>query len=309
MKNLKIVLIFLFGFTIQINSQTYGTTDAGYPVVLYDDGTWEYTEREMDGEEVSDNIVVMPYPTFQETLAASSQKVALPKIIEISKKANDITDEMNWFVQNELALNEITGDPLILYLEDAGLPVYTAGALARKMIFSGNYNLIFYSDYELAIDLVAIYNQTTGETENIVDFSNYALATKFKEEDIEYVNQELTWAEIDGNLLYISNSHRTYAKSSFGENAYLTCINLDNLEVLWRSKPLVANSRNFIIYKDYIITGYGFTDEPDYLYFLNKFTGKQLSSTLLKSGPDYFLEKNGKLYVRTYNTDYVFEMK
>ncbi|HOO64713.1 MAG TPA: hypothetical protein PK364_12455, partial [Synergistaceae bacterium] len=37
-------------------------------------------------------------------------------------------------------------------------------------------------------------------------------------------------------------------------------------EVLWRSAPLVSNCSNFARSGDGIITGYGFTEEDDYLY-------------------------------------------
>jgi hypothetical protein len=71
----------------------------------------------------------------------------------------------------------------------------------------------------------------------------------------------------------------------------------------------VCNSYNFLVRGDYIITGYGFTAEPDYLYVLDRRTGKTLSRIRLRTGPSYVIEKAGKLYVRTYDTNYVFELE
>ena len=69
----------------------------------------------------------------------------------------------------------------------------------------------------------------------------------------------------------------------------------------------MANADNFAIIDDFIICGYGFTAEDDYLYILDKYTGKVLDRILLKTGPDYIYEIGDKLYVRTYNTNYVFD--
>lgn len=59
----------------------------------------------------------------------------------------------------------------------------------------------------------------------------------------------------------------------------------------------------------YLVTGYGFTGEPDWLYLLSRATGAIVSRTKLRSGPDAIVEKNGRHYVRTYDTDYVFEFR
>lgn len=66
------------------------------------------------------------------------------------------------------------------------------------------------------------------------------------------------------------------------------------------------NSKNFLVIDDVIHSGYGFTAEPDFLYQINRYTGKVLEKTLLKSAPGYLIKKDSILYVRTYNTDYQF---
>ena len=94
-----------------------------------------------------------------------------------------------------------------------------------------------------------------------------------------------------------------------GQNAYLSAIDLKSGLLLWRSPPLVCNSHNFIIQDDHIWCGYGFTAEPDFITLLDRQSGDLVSKTRLKTGPDYLLLRDNRLYVRTYDTDYVFDIE
>jgi hypothetical protein len=92
---------------------------------------------------------------------------------------------------------------------------------------------------------------------------------------------------------------------------FLSCreaINIKDNRVLWTSPALISNSRNFEIIDDYLITGYGFTEEPDFLYVLRRKTGDVTQKIPLKSGPDYIIRKNNDIFVRTYDTDYIFRI-
>ena len=80
------------------------------------------------------------------------------------------------------------------------------------------------------------------------------------------------------------------------------------MSILWRTDALVCNSRDFVIYNDVIICGYGFTSEPDFLYQIDINTGKVISEIPLNSMADYIVLKDNKVYVRCYDTDYVFEI-
>ena len=59
-------------------------------------------------------------------------------------------------------------------------------------------------------------------------------------------------------MLYVQNGHLTYAKSSYGQNAYITAIDAQTKRRLWRSKALVANAQTFAVTPDYLLTGYGY---------------------------------------------------
>ena len=101
----------------------------------------------------------------------------------------------------------------------------------------------------------------------------------------------------------------TYARSSRGMNAYITAIDTRTNRVLWRSQPLVSNSNNFEVIGNLIVSGYGFTAEPDYLYLLDKKTGDVRQRLAVKSKADYIIHKNNKIYVRAYDTDLVVNLK
>ena len=76
------------------------------------------------------------------------------------------------------------------------------------------------------------------------------------------------------------------------------------------SQPLVANADRFLVVDDVIFAGYGFTDEPDYLYQINRHNGRVLAKQKLRSGPkDMYLNHYGQLHVRTYDSNYVFQVR
>jgi hypothetical protein len=90
---------------------------------------------------------------------------------------------------------------------------------------------------------------------------------------------------------------------------YVTAIDIKGNRVLWSSPALISNAKNFEVVDDYVITGYGFTGEHDFLYVLRRKTGEAIQKIKLKSGPEYIIRKNADIYVRAYDTDYVFEIQ
>ena len=78
--------------------------------------------------------------------------------------------------------------------------------------------------------------------------------------------------------------------------------------LLWRSADQSYNTMNFIVKGDVIICGYGFTDEKDYLYQINKSTGEIIDKMELRKQPDLLVEQDGKLYLHTYSYNYVIDI-
>jgi outer membrane protein assembly factor BamB len=117
--------------------------------------------------------------------------------------------------------------------------------------------------------------------------------------------EPVTWArEVDG-VLYVSNGHLTYASATNGRNAYLSAIDLGRRKLLWRSPALVANARTFVVAGDLIVAGYGFTAEPDFLYLLDRRTGKVLDRLPVPSAPEIVKLRGERLHVRTYDRQVV----
>lgn len=154
----------------------------------------------------------------------------------------------------------------------------------------------------------------------------------FYDDEYEYywIGDELDIYEKEtGNCLYVLN-YRTDKWYVNGNNAYLkdgifygasvmngyaqpdTCFmfayDLEQNELLWRSADQSYNSMNFVVKGDVILCGYGFTEEKDYLYQIDRNTGEILDRLALKKMPDLLVEQDGKLYVHTYSYDYVIEM-
>jgi outer membrane protein assembly factor BamB len=117
--------------------------------------------------------------------------------------------------------------------------------------------------------------------------------------------REIQWVACRDNILYVSIWQNGYAESN---SCYLLAINLDTMEVLWKSDSLVSNANNFILFDDVIMCAYGFTAEPDYIYQLDINTGETIDKYLLKTKADYLILKGDELYVRCYDTDYVFKV-
>ncbi len=124
----------------------------------------------------------------------------------------------------------------------------------------------------------------------------------------DFAVPHVTHALARDGVLYVSISHNTYASATQGNNARVYSYSARG-EQLWESPPLVSNAHNFLLIGDVLLTGYGFTKEPDFLYQLSRHTGEVLAKTPLKSGPERLaLDELGALHVRTYNRDVGFQL-
>ncbi len=121
--------------------------------------------------------------------------------------------------------------------------------------------------------------------------------------------EPLTWAREVAGVLYVSNSHLTYATATRGRNAYVTAVDLKTKRTLWRSPSLVANARTFVVTGDFIVAGYGFTAEPDYLYLLDRRSGKVLERLPVPSAPEVVKLRGDLLHVWTYDRRLVVRLR
>jgi hypothetical protein len=247
-------------------------------------------------------VTVLDAPDFKGAPASKLPENPPVSLRLVSSKANKITDVDDWFARNHLLLNEHRGDL------PAAMPREIHGAPVRRTIVSGGHILAIYgADFSKTLFVVGATED--GNVEYAFDFSNYRLAPRNIHTERNYVEQRIVWAEQEGDVLYVSHGHSTYASSSYGMNGYVSAIDVRTGKALWHSAPMVSNSRNFTFLGDsYLVTGYGFTAEPDHLYLLRAKDGVAIARVPVKSRPEYILPYRDRVWVRTYNTDYVFNV-
>jgi hypothetical protein len=115
------------------------------------------------------------------------------------------------------------------------------------------------------------------------------------------------FAQLAGKTLVVELAYNGYASESGGKNGYLAAYDATNGELSWVSDPLTGNTREALISGGSLVVGYGFTAEPDFVFVLDLATGKVDQKIPVKSGPELMRLKGDRLFVRTYDTDYVFK--
>lgn len=160
------------------------------------------------------------------------------------------------------------------------------------------------SDWNKFYDENYIYEWTEPEVLLISDSQETALYSVTIPGDRRYISGNNAYVE--EGILYAGSIFNGYATPN---TCFMFAYDLINEKLLWRSEEQTYNSMNFIIKGDVILCGYGFTDEQDYLYQIDKHTGRVLEKLSLDKMPDLMAEKNGKLYMHTYSYDYVISME
>ncbi len=173
---------------------------------------------------------------------------------------------------------------------------------------AGKIFLVYGPDFASARYLVAA-DPRTERLRYAFDFVNYAYAPEIVPGDREFVYEQLVWAREADGVLYVETAHMTYARSSGGRSAYVTAIDLRTRKVLWQSPALVANARTFVLAGDVLVTGYGFTAEPDYLFLLDRRTGRVLDRLAVPTSQETIALHGDRVTVRTYNHSVVAELR
>ena len=182
-----------------------------------------------------------------------------------------------------------------------GLPCWSVPTANRTFFVCGK-------DADTGRYLVA-YTKALDVPLYVFDFTSYALPPRIEPGDRDLVYEQPVWAQEVGGILYVENAHSTYASSSYGRNGYITAIDLSTKRALWRSPALVASAGTFLVAGGYLVTGYGFTAEPDYLYLLDRATGKVVDRLLLPTGPERITRTGALIHVRTYDHAVVVRLR
>jgi len=119
---------------------------------------------------------------------------------------------------------------------------------------------------------------------------------------------DLDWAVASGSVLYVEHAVNGYTKESGGKTGYITAIDMDSGEVMWRSAAQVANARTFLLDapRGVIVSAFGFTAEPRFVYVLDASTGATMQKTQVTATPEVFVKKDDAIHLRGYDRDYTF---
>ncbi len=258
-------------------------------------------------------IIVLPAPALRgvrATPAPGNTAGGAPRtlLVQLSAKRNRITDTDDWFRTNGLSLPEYEVPNPAMQRPGTLPPAipqrYRGSPLLKAIRQSGMALLVYGTDPTGARYLVAA-DVERSTYRYAYDFTRYLYPPGVDPKG-RAGPQGITWAVERDGILYVSNSHLTYARESRGMNAYITAVRAGTDLVLWRSTPLVANAFTFEVVGDFVVSGYGFTGERDFIYVMNRVTGDVAQRISLKAAPEYILRKGDRLYVRGYNTDFIF---
>jgi hypothetical protein len=110
--------------------------------------------------------------------------------------------------------------------------------------------------------------------------------------------QDVRYAD---GVLYFNEACQSYSREAQGKCSSLVAVEPLTQRVLWRTRPLVSNNV-FVVAGDYLITGYGFTAEPDALFFVRRSDGRVTRAAALPNAHQGMeLGPDGVLAVTTYD--------
>ncbi len=246
-----------------------------------------YNTEEFDGEAGHEGAIEVANPTwayyFNDSYKRDTESHYLT-LTQTKEERSDWLDTEVWAANHGFAMPEFPYDDENYHYE--AYNPYMDGYM---------YNSLVISSVE------------SGET--IIDYNLGKVCNGYDEKENRSSDQTefIRYAKVVDDILYVEISHWGYA-SEGPDNAYIVAINLNTNEVIFRSEPLRANGYNFKIVDDTIICGYGFTAEPDYIYLLDRYTGKMVQQIPVRSAPYVFEIVDDTLYVATYNTAYEFHI-
>lgn len=113
-------------------------------------------------------------------------------------------------------------------------------------------------------------------------------------------NNTIWNAQRAGDQLFVTLNANGYSSNFKDGSNRIAAIDLCTQQLRWVSQDL-RNNAPFLLVEDALITGYGFTDEKDFLYVLDAKTGKELQKLPLAKAPEAFAIDGDRLTVRIYD--------
>jgi hypothetical protein len=312
MKTITSLFLLLISIKCIGQIESKATLPNGKEVYLYNDKTWDYTSNlHYDKFEPW----YMPKPSFTGNVLDSNNASSGITLNRISYLEEYEFKPDRWLAENKLSLNRTVFNFGRNNFSNApsDIPQNYFDGLIHQLITDSNYHYIIYAvdDHKHAGQYLIITNTKRDTIIKAINFKQYTKAPYKKKDNnpsFDFTQQGVRWVKCINDTLYVSTNHQTYSDSSGGMNGYITCIDLKSMKVIWRSKPQISNAQSFAIYNDCIFSAYGFSSEPDFLYCLDRHTGRVQFKTKLKNAANLIILKDDKLHVRTYDRKYIFEI-
>jgi len=108
-------------------------------------------------------------------------------------------------------------------------------------------------------------------------------------------------------VLYFNEGCQTFARDANGKCSALVAFDPTKGEVVWRTKNLISRGP-FVVRGQYIVAGYGFTHEKDFLYIVRRSDGKVVGKHSLKRAHETLVIEGDTLVVTTNSDTHQFTM-
>lgn len=222
-------------------------------------------------------------------------------------KKNQIIDEEAWYSSNDLAK---PAGPL-----DSGHELVPQDTSWGKLTFFRCAPELCVGVYLKVTPRVPAGGDAGLEVEVYTDYFDYTAVVFNQDRAPQKVLRldafhpgilEMSHAALVGSVLYFDCNYNGYASIANNKTGYLVALDVAEGKVLWTTKQLIASYWGFVVKDDVIVAGYGFTAEPDFLYLLDRATGKLLQTIKIPTAHETLIVRGDRLYVRTYDHDLEF---
>ncbi|HEX7239621.1 MAG TPA: hypothetical protein VF263_05120 [Longimicrobiaceae bacterium] len=116
--------------------------------------------------------------------------------------------------------------------------------------------------------------------------------------------QDVRYAD---GALYFNEACQSYSREAGGQCSALVRLDPRTGRMAWRTPPLTSNGI-FLLLGPYVVAGYGFTDEPDALFLVDRATGRIAARHALDSAASYMEVAGRRLVVLTQGSVYAFAL-
>lgn len=238
------------------------------------------------------DYVRVPAPDFKGHMLKRNMNRKQVRLTLLSCKANNITDEDDWVINNGLTPRELKVE----------FPIHQFAP--RYQFNTGGYLVTVYGPHYGETLKLVVTDQEEQKYYAAYDFENFRYSPKTT---LMGNVQCVTDVYIEGNIMYVAHGSRSYSDGAGYQTGYLSAFDMENNEILWTTQPMTCNSK-FAVVNNSIICGYGFTSEPDNLFILDKYSGQRVQKIPVKKMVERVELKGNKAYVRTYSFDYLFSV-